>query len=201
MHDFRVVLGGELVDGKELLLGVEGEMSSVVVSEIPRLCSVVDDEELDETEKRLGVAVSGIVLVIHDLPHRPPGADSKCLQFDLDDGDTVDQEDDVVTVVAVVGVDPKLIDDFKAVLAPVLDVDERVVERSAVVPDERLAVSQGACGFVHVRRDDFVEKSLELTFADREGGVECNLDRRREVKTGCTSRRSAGPLVAADDAA
>ena len=42
-------------------------------------------------------------------------------------GHAVDEQDDVVAVVAVVGVDAELVDDLEGVLAPVLDVDERVV--------------------------------------------------------------------------
>ena len=51
-------------------------------------------------------------------------------------GHAVDEEDDVVAVVAVVGVDAELVDDLEGVLAPVLDVDERVVQRRAVVAGE-----------------------------------------------------------------
>ena len=67
---------------------------------------------------------------------------------------------------AVVRVDAELIDDFEAVLAPVLDVDECVVERRAVVADERFPVPEGPGGFVHVWCDDLVEESLELAVGE-----------------------------------
>ena len=73
--DLRVVFGGELVDRKELLVGVEGEVLRVVVGEVPRVRAVADNEELDQTEKRPCVSVAGIVLVLDDLLHGPPGAD------------------------------------------------------------------------------------------------------------------------------
>ena len=145
--DLGVVLGRELVDRKEPLVGVEGEVPRVVVGEVPRVRAVADDEELDEAEERLGVSVAGVVLVVDDLLHRPPGADPKRLQLDLNDGDAVDQEHDVVAVMAVVRIDAELVDDLEGVLAPVLDVDEGVVERRAVVADERFPVPEGPCGF------------------------------------------------------
>ncbi len=63
---------------------------------------------------------------------------------------------------AVVRIDAELIDDLEMVFAPVLDVDEGVVEWRAVIADESLPVPEGAGGFVHVRRDDFVEEPPEF---------------------------------------
>src|SRR3546814_8591923 len=130
MVDLFVVLGRELVDRKEPLVSVESKVPRVVVGEVSSFRAVADDEELDKAEKRLGVSVTGVVLVVDDLLHRPPGIDPKRLEFDLNHGDAVDQEHDVVAVMAVVRIDAQLIDDLEVVLAPVLDVDEGVVERS-----------------------------------------------------------------------
>ena len=90
----------------------------------------------------------------------------------LNDGDAVDQEYDVVSVMAVVRIDAELIDDLELVLAPVLDVNEGVVERRAVVADERFPVPEGACGFVHVGCDDLIKESLELSVGEVDA-VEC----------------------------
>jgi hypothetical protein len=49
-------------------------------------------------------------------------------------------------MVAVVGVDAELADDLEAVLAPILDVDERVVERRAVVAGEAVNRAEGLGG-------------------------------------------------------
>ena len=67
---------------------------------------------------------------------------------------------------AVVGIDAELIDDFEGVLAPVLDVDEGVVERRTVVADEGFPVAEGPGGFVNVRGDDLIEESLELAVGE-----------------------------------
>ena len=161
-----VVLGRELVDRKEPLVSVEGEMPVVVVGEVPRVRAVADDEELDEAQECVGVSVTGVILVVDNLLHRPPGADPKRLELDLDNGDTVDQEHDVVAVMAVVRIDAELIDDFEGVLAPVLDVDEGVVKRRAVVADKRFPVPQRAGGFVDIWCDDLIEDSLELSVGE-----------------------------------
>jgi len=65
-------------------------------------------------------------------------------------------------VVTVVGVDAKLADDFESVLAPVADVDERVVERGPVVAREAVAIAERVGGGEDVGGDDFVEETLEL---------------------------------------
>ena len=77
--DVGVVLGRELVDRKEPLVSVEGEVPRVVVGEVPRVRAVADDEKLDETKERVGVSITGVVLVLDDLLHRPPRADPKRL--------------------------------------------------------------------------------------------------------------------------
>jgi hypothetical protein len=66
-----VVLVGELIDGQEALVGIEGEVAGVVVGEVVGAVAVADDEELHEAEQRLGVAVAGVVLVFDDLLHGP----------------------------------------------------------------------------------------------------------------------------------
>ena len=168
MRDPGVVLVRELVDRKEPLVRVEGEVPRVVAGEVPRVRPVGDDEDLNEAEQRPGVSVARIVPVADDLLHRPPGADPSRLQLDLHDRDAVDQEHDVVAVMAVVRVDAKLVDDLEVVLAPVPDVDEGVVERRAVVARERFPVSEGTRRFVYVGRDGLFDEPLELAVSERD---------------------------------
>jgi hypothetical protein len=98
-------------------------MSAVVVGKIPGIASIADDEKLYEAQQRLGIAIAGIILVVNDLLHCPARAYAEGFQLDLRHRDAVDEQDDIVTMVAVVRVDAKLIDDFKRVFAPVLNVD------------------------------------------------------------------------------
>jgi hypothetical protein len=67
---------------------------------------------------------------------------------------------------AVVGVDAQLVDDFEVVLAPVLDVDQGVVERCAVVALEGVDAAQRLRGVVDVRRDHVVKQALEFAFGE-----------------------------------
>ena len=160
--DFLVVLAGELIDGQEALVGIEAEMAAVVVGEIPGVAAIADDEELDEAEQRLGVAVAGVVLVIDDLLHGPARADAEGFQLDLHDRHAVDEQYDVVAVMAVVGVDAELIDDLEVVFAPVLDVDQGVVQRRAVVAGEAVALAEGAGGGEDIGGDDLLEKARRI---------------------------------------
>ena len=162
MGDLPVVLVGILIDGQEALVGVEGEVAGVVVGEVVGAVAVADDEELHEAEQRLGVAVAGIVLVFDDLFHRPARADAEGLELDLHARHAVDEEDHIVTVVAVVRVDAELADDLEGVFAPVLDVDEGVVQRRAVIAGEAVDGPQGLRGGEDIRGDDLVEQAGEL---------------------------------------
>ena len=160
--DLIVVLVCELVDGQESLFGIEREVAGVIVSEVVRAVPITDDEELHKAEQRFGVTVAGVVLVLDDLLHGPARADAEGLQLDLHHGNAVDEQNDIVTVVAVVRVDAELIDDLERVLAPVFDVDQRVVQRRAIVAGEGVDTAHGLGRHKDIRRDDFVQQTGEL---------------------------------------
>ena len=166
VRDLLVILGGELVDGQEALVGIEAEMAGVVVGKVPGIRAVTDDEQLDEAEQRLAVAVARVVPVIDDLLHGAARADGQGLQLDLHHRHAVDEQHHVVAVVAVVGVDAQLVDDFKVVLAPVLDVHQGVVEGGAVVALEAVDAAQRLGSVVDVRRDHAVEQALEFAVGE-----------------------------------
>lgn len=116
MRDLLVVLGGELINGQKALVGIEAEMAAVVVGEIPGIASIADDEKLHEAKQRLCIAIAGVVLVVNNLLHGPARADAEGFQFDLYHRHAVDEQDHIVTLVAVVGVDADLVDDFNVFL-------------------------------------------------------------------------------------
>ena len=133
MSDLLVVLAGKLIDRQKPLISVKAELASVVVGEIPSVCAIADDKNLNKAQQRLPVPVARVALVIDNLLHGTAGADRHRLQLDLNGRYTIDQQDHVIAMVAVIGVNSKLIDDLERVLAPVPDVDESVVERRSVV--------------------------------------------------------------------
>jgi len=67
---------------------------------------------------------------------------------------------------AVVGVDAELVDDLEGVFAPVLDVDEGVVERGAVVTGEAVDLAEQGRGGEDVLGDDLVKKALEFAVGE-----------------------------------
>ena len=95
-------------------------MTGVVVGEVVRRFAVADNEHLNETEERACVAVAGVVLVFDDLFDRPAGVDAERFQLDLNHRNAVDEQDDVVAVMAVVGVDAELATTSKVFLHQLL---------------------------------------------------------------------------------
>lgn len=77
MRDLLVVLGGELIHGEKALVGIEAEMTAVVVGKIPGIASIANDEELHEAQQRLGIAIAGVVFVVNNLLHGPARADAE----------------------------------------------------------------------------------------------------------------------------
>ena len=166
MRDLRVVFLGVLVDGQEPLLGVEGEVAGVVIGEVVGAVAVGDNEELDEGEERARVAVAGDDLVLDDLLHRTAGIDAESFQLDLHARHAVDEQKDIVTVMAIVGVDAELADDLEGVLAPLFDVDQRKVERRAVVAGETIHATEGLRGGVDVGGNDLIKEAGEFSVCE-----------------------------------
>ena len=160
--DLGVVRRGVLVDGQKALIRIEGEMARVVVGEVIRRVAVADDEQLDEAQQGAGVPVARIVLVFDDLLDGATRIDAQRLEFDLHRGNAVDQEQHVILVVAVVRVDPELAGDLERVLAPVVDVNQRVVQRRTVITRERVAVPERMRSGEYIRGDDFAQQTREL---------------------------------------
>lgn len=133
VDDLFVVLCRKLINRQKLLVGIEAEMACVIVCEVPRINAIADNEKLDEAKQRFAISAALIVLVLDNLLHRPARADGQSFQLDLDDWNTIDEQDYIVAVMAVVRVDAKLIDDLKAVLAPVTNIHQSVVEWRPVI--------------------------------------------------------------------
>ncbi|SCZ84437.1 hypothetical protein NSMM_160027 [Nitrosomonas mobilis] len=162
MGDLAVVHVRELVQRQEAFVGVEAEVAAVVVGEIPGVAAVADDEQLQEAEQGFAVAVAGCVLIIDDLLHGPARADLQGFQLDLNDGNAVDEQDHIVTVMAVIGADAQLINHLEAVFAPVLEVDQRIVKRRAVITFKTVALAQMFGSGEHVWGDDRIQQAMEL---------------------------------------
>src|SRR5690606_19935259 len=102
--DFGVAFLGPLVDGQKALIGVKSEVVAVVVGKVPRVATVADDKDLNEAQQRIGVTIAGFVLVGDDLLHGAARVDAEALELNLHHGQAVNQEDNVIAVVAVAGV-------------------------------------------------------------------------------------------------
>jgi hypothetical protein len=159
LGDLFVGLVRKLVDGQKPLVRIERKVPGVVVGEVVGVGAVADDEELQKAQQRFGVAVAGVVFVVNDLLHGPAGVDAQRFQLDLHARHAVDEDEHVVPVVAVVGVDAQLVDHLEGVLAPVFEVDQGVVQRRAVFAGEGVDAAQGFGGGEYVGGDDFVQQA------------------------------------------
>ena len=151
-----------MVNGQKLLVGVEAEVLVVVVGEIVGVAVVAHNKELHEAQQGVGVAVTWVVFVIHNLLHGPAWADLKGLELDLHHRNAIDQEQHVVTVKTVAGVDAQLVDDFKFVFAPVFDVDQGVLQGGAVFANKGVALAQVFGSSKHVCGDDLIAQATEF---------------------------------------
>ena len=123
--------------------GIEMEMLIIVVGEVHRVAaSVADNEELHEAHQRVGVAIATILLVVNDLFHRLHRRNTVTLQLNLDQRQSVDENDDIVSLVAICGVNSELVHHLVIVLAPVAKVHEAVIEGRTVVAREGLLLTE-----------------------------------------------------------
>ena len=87
------------------------------------------------------------------------GTDVQRLELDLDHGHAVDQQDHIITVVAVLGVDAQLVDDLKAVLAPLFEVHQGVLQRRAILAHEGVALAQALGVGEYAGADDLLQQA------------------------------------------
>ena len=114
-------------------------------------------------------------------------------QFDLDNRDAIDQQQHIVAMVAVIGIYPKLTHHFVIVLAPILDVDQREIERRPVVASETVALAQDFGGGVDIRTHNAIHQSGELPIG------ESDVIQRLELLPEIGFQRCAIPDIGADD--
>jgi hypothetical protein len=162
MGDLLVVFSGKLVERQKTLSSIKTEVVAVVVGEVPGITPIADDEELQEAEQGFAVAIAGVVFVLDNLLHGTARADCQRFQLNLYHRHTVDEEQHIITVMAVVGVDAELVDHLKAVFAPLLDVDQGVMQRSAVIPIEAVTFAQMPCSSEDVRSDELIQQAGKL---------------------------------------
>ena len=81
----------------------------------------------------------------------------------------IDEQNDVIPVVAGIGIDTQLINHFKAVFAPVLDIDQRVVKRRAIVTLKTVALAQAPGSLEYVGRDDGFQQAGEFAIGQLNG--------------------------------
>ena len=159
-------------------------MAIVIVGKVPCLAAVTDNEYLDEAKQRSGIAVSGITLVLHNLFHGSAGADSQIFQLYLHHRNAVEQQNDIIAVMTGGGIDAKLIDDFKAVFAPVARIHQRKGKRRSVIPLKRMKFAKRTGRLVHVTADDHIHEAGKLGVGEMnavqflEAGAEIGLQRR-----------------------
>jgi len=134
----------------------------LLVGEVPGITPIADDEELQEAEQGFAVAIAGIIFVLDNLLHGPARTDSQRFQLDLYHWHTIDEEQHVITVMAVVGINAELVDHLKAVFAPLFDVDQGVEEWRAVVALEAVALPQTPRSSENIRGDDQIQQPGKL---------------------------------------
>lgn len=124
-----------------------------------------------------------MTIVIDDLLHGAAWADAQRLQLDLHHWHAVDQQDHVVAMVAVFGVDAQLVDHLEGVLAPVAGVDQRVVQRRAVVARKAGGFAQPLRSREDIGGNDVVQQTLVLVRGEVDA-IEC-LELLQEVAFQC----------------
>src|SRR5690554_189733 len=136
MSNLLIALVSVLINGQEALIGIKAEVLFAVIGEIARIVTITDDKQLHEAQQSIGIAVASIVFILNDLFHRPAWADLERLKLNLYQRQTIDQQNDVVPMVAVIRVDTQLVNHFKVVLAPFTDVNEGIFQRRTVFTGE-----------------------------------------------------------------
>ncbi|MNI26625.1 hypothetical protein D3C73_803350 [compost metagenome] len=80
-------------------------MTGVIVGKVVGVVAVANDENLQEAKQGFSVAVAWVVFVFNDLLHCAARIDTQRFQLNLNARHTIDENEHIEAVVAVVGVD------------------------------------------------------------------------------------------------
>ena len=164
--DLFVVGRGPLIDGQEAFVGIEAEVLAGIVGKIPGVAAVADDEELHEAQQAVGVTVARIIFVIDNLLHGFARTHLQRLQLNLYQRQSVNQQNHVIALKTAFGVDAQLVDHLKAVLAPVLQVDQLIVQRRAVLALETVAPAQDPGAGEGVGADNAIQQAGKFSIGE-----------------------------------
>ena len=157
--DFAVVFGGKLIDRQETFIGIETEMPVGVIGKVPGVVLIADDKKLHKAHQGIAITIAGVVLVLDNLLHGAARADFQCLEFDLHHRYAVNEQDHVIAVVTAAGVDTQLADHLEMVFAPVLDIDQRVMQGRAIFAHETVGLAQDIGGGEDILADNFIQQA------------------------------------------
>ena len=154
---------------RQIVVGcIEMEVLIVIVGEVHCVAAAVaDDEKLHEAHQRIGVSVSPVLLVADNLFNRLHRGNAMAFKLNLHQGQAVDQNDNIVALVAVGGIDGELVHHLIVILAPVPQVHKAVVEGGAIVACEGLLLAQALGGGEYIGSDILLQELSE--FVIREG--------------------------------
>ena len=124
MCDLFIVRTCQLVNGQKLFISIsiKTEMSIVVICKVVGINTVAYNKQLHKAKQRIGIAVSRVAFVVHNLLHGSAWAYFQTFQFNLNNGNAVNQQNHIIAMIAVFSIYPKLIDNFIIILTPVFDV-------------------------------------------------------------------------------
>ena len=168
-RNFVVALVGCVIDGKIVIGSVEVKVLVVVIGKVHSVAAAVaDDEELHETHQRIGVAVTAVLLVADNLFNSLHRRNAVALELNLYQWQAVDQDDDVVALATIGGIDSELVHHLIVILAPVPQVHKAVVEGGTVVPHECLFLAQALGGGEYIGRDVLLQELSEFIIRERD---------------------------------
>ena len=137
-------------------------MFLVVIGKIVSVVLIADNKHLHEAQQRIGIAITDIILVINNLLHGTARTDIQSLQLNLNNGQAVNEQNDIVTLETVARVNSQLMNDLVIVFAPVFYVHQWILKRRAVLAHKRVALTQFFGSWKNIRFRDFLQQTRKL---------------------------------------
>ena len=109
-------------------------MFVIVIGKIVGIAFIADNKELHETEQGICKPIPRIIFIIDNLLNCSFGRNLQRLQFNLHNGNTIDKNHHIISMVTIFCVNTELIDHFILVFAPVVCIYKGVLQRRIIIP-------------------------------------------------------------------
>jgi len=130
-----------------------------IIGKIIGFIAVANNKQLHKTHQGIAISVSRIIFIIHDLLHCLSWGNVNFFQLNLHHRQSINQQNNIIPMIAILGIDAQLIDNFIIVFAPIFYVYKGIMQWRPIFTLKVIPFTKHLRCCKHIRIDDFLSQT------------------------------------------